>query len=1058
MPCTARSNKEGFTLVEMMIALFVGALLILISYNVLVTQNKAADAQNSYINAQQNSRVAIESMEKELRLAGLNVDDFNGQPIFIDAAPYQVVFNSDISRGVSGVLGMTVNQSLMLHDGTQYTPGIYPGEKIGSLLRYNNNAETIKYTLDQNDNGIVDQSDRYMETRNPEDYALYREENGTRKDIIAYGIRGKETYPDGQFPQPMFKYWGDYNSDGVVTLWGDNDGDGVLSQAEVAALGAVPQAGLDKIIDVEITVEAESDLMDAGYSGPHSMAGAPRQYRSVIMTSKVRPRNVATSSANFHACGDPPGAPSSLSAVDTPTDDGRSITLSFNASPDELGGEEDVHKYTIYRRNASDQNWACIGSKVVTGNSSYNYDDDESTLAGGPEIGESYYYFVTAWDCRPQESSPSNTAGPVQPIPNGPAPPTVVNAYDTPCDDIDEVSVNISKSPDDLASGGNVSKYRIYRGDESGNLASKTIIGSISADGSNHYTFLDNPTYNIGGIPPASGESYYYAAVAVGATADSVYSVPSNEYGPVYYSGTISACRLTGVYDYPDDEGDALAITWKSSPSEECTPNEVVSYTLKRMAVYETEWTVVYTTPTTGVANYSYVDDDLNRGTKYTYCVWTMGASDAVPSNEKSGIPLSNTDLEPPVNLAAEDILCDATGAINVTFEHSPQDIPASGSVDYYKIYRRQELTTYQVVGHAAADGSDSYLFVDGTENNPGSPPIIGEFYYYQATSVDSVNSRESAPSNEGYTMSDGEPGAPRITSAVDTPADAGKSITVTFDRSADDGHCTNNVIIYKIYRETDEHAAFNHLVGELTAVGQTAYTFYDDEIFSYDPPVDGIGYYYVVRAVEAGGEESVNSNIFGPVYSISQDPSSYIVFQDDFETDKGWIHGENRTQDDWQRGTPMGNGGADHGNPDPSSAYSGSNVFANDLGASGWNGDYQNNVDNYLMTPAGQLDCSGHTNLVLQFQRWLNVEQPAYDQAEIYISTNGHSGPWTRIWQNPNEITDNSWVFMEIDISNWADGESDVAIAFSLKTDGGYVYSGWNIDDFVIREKANNP
>jgi len=1050
--------ENGFTLVEMMIALFVGALLIMISYNVLVTQNKAADAQNSYISAQQNARVAIESMEKEIRLAGMNIDDFNGQPIFVDAAPYQIIFNSDISRGVSGVLGMTVNQSLSLHDGTQYSPGTFPEENIGSLLRYNNNAETIRYTLDRDDNGIVDQSDRYMQTRNPEDYALYREENGTRKDIIAYGIRGRENYPDGQFPQPLFKYYGDYNSNGVVTLWGDSNGDGMLSQPEIAALTAVPQAQLDKIIDVEITVEAEAGVMDAGYAGPHSMAGSPRNYRSVVMTSKVRPRNVATSSANFHACGDPPAAPVNLSAADTPVDDGRSITLNFDGSNDELAGEEDVDKYAIYRRKSSEQQWKCIGSKVVTGISTYTYDDNSSTLAGGPELGESYYYYVTAWDCRPQESAPSNTAGPVQPVPNGPAPPVIMNAYDTPCDDIDEVTVQLAKSADDISSGGNVSHYRIYRGTERGDLNSKTIIGSITADGSNHYTFLDNATFNMGGLPPSSGESYHYAAVAVGASADSVPSIPSNQYGPVYYSGSISSCRITGVYDYPDDEGDALAIAWNASPSEECVPSDVVSYTLKRMAVYETEWTVVYTTSTTGMASYSYVDDGLQRGTRYTYCVWTVGSEGAVPSNEESGIPLSNTDLEPPVNLIAEDILCDATGAVNVTFEHSPQDIPAGGSVDYYSIYRRQELTTYQVIGQVVADGSDSYLFEDGPDTNPGSAPVIGEFYYYQATAVDSSNSRESAPSNEGYTMSDGEPGAPRITAAYDTPADAGKSITVTFDRSADDGHCTNNVIVYKIYRETEETAAFAHLVGELTAVGQTDYTFYDDEIFSYDPPVDGLGYYYAVRAVETGGEESVNSNIFGPVYSISQDPSSYIVFQDDFETDMGWVHGENRTQDDWQRGTPMGNGGLEHGNPDPSSAHSGSSVYANDLGASGWNGDYQNNVDNYLMTPAGDLDCSGHSNLVLQFYRWLNVEQPAYDQAEIYISTAGHSGPWTMIWQNPGEITDNSWVFMEIDISEWADGESNVAVAFSLKTDGGYVYSGWNIDDFVIREKANNP
>jgi hypothetical protein len=95
---------------------------------------------------------------------------------------------------------------------------------------------------------------------------------------------------------------------------------------------------------------------------------------------------------------------------------------------------------------------------------------------------------------------------------------------------------------------------------------------------------------------------------------------------------------------------------------------------------------------------------------------------------------------------------------------------------------------------------------------------------------------------------------------------------------------------------------------------------------------------------------------------------------------------------------------------------------------------------------------------VVVQFYRWLNVEGPAYDQAYVEISTNGAAGPWSQVWRNPSEITDNSWVFVELDISSWADGESNVAIRFRLKTDGQSTYAGWNIDDFVVREKVILP
>jgi hypothetical protein len=301
--------------------------------------------------------------------------------------------------------------------------------------------------------------------------------------------------------------------------------------------------------------------------------------------------------------------------------------------------------------------------------------------------------------------------------------------------------------------------------------------------------------------------------------------------------------------------------------------------------------------------------------------------------------------------------------------------------------------------------------------------------------------------------MSDGEPAAPRITQAIDTPLDAGNSITLTYDASADDGHCTRNVITYKIYRQTSATGGFSNLVGSKTANAAASYTFYDDRTYSSDVPLNGVAYYYVVRAYD-GTKESVNSNIIGPVYSIAQNPTSYLVFTDDFETNKSWTHGQIRTEDDWQRGKPNGKGGQSYGRNDPTSAHGGTNAWGNDLGTGSADGHYSNNVENWLMTPIGALDCRGHVHMVLQFYRWLNVEGPAYDQAVVEISTNGASGPWTSVWQNASSITDNAWTFVQLDISQWADGKQKVAIRFRLKSDGAHYYAGWNIDDVVVREK----
>jgi hypothetical protein len=114
------------------------------------------------------------------------------------------------------------------------------------------------------------------------------------------------------------------------------------------------------------------------------------------------------------------------------------------------------------------------------------------------------------------------------------------------------------------------------------------------------------------------------------------------------------------------------------------------------------------------------------------------------------------------------------------------------------------------------------------------------------------------------------------------------------------------------------------------------------------------------------------------------------------------------------------------------------------------------NNVENTLRTPV--LDCWGHSNVVIQFYRWLNVEGPAYDQAYVEVSNNGTSGPWNVVWQNPSAITDNAWVFVQLDISQWADQDDNVVVRFRLKSDGLRAYAGWNIDDFVVRERPVAP
>ena len=162
------------------------------------------------------------------------------------------------------------------------------------------------------------------------------------------------------------------------------------------------------------------------------------------------------------------------------------------------------------------------------------------------------------------------------------------------------------------------------------------------------------------------------------------------------------------------------------------------------------------------------------------------------------------------------------------------------------------------------------------------------------------------------------------------------------------------------------------------------------------------------------------------------------VQYSYDLGTDPGWT-----TENQWAWGTPTGGGGA-YGNPDPTGGHTGSNCYGYNL-----SGDYPNNLDEAHLTTTA-IDCSTLNTVELKFWRYLNVEQPSYDHAYVRVSSDGTN--WTQVWTNASEVTDNGWSQVEYDISAVADGQSTVYVRWTMgDTDGGWRYSGWNIDDVEI-------
>ncbi len=234
---------------------------------------------------------------------------------------------------------------------------------------------------------------------------------------------------------------------------------------------------------------------------------------------------------------------------------------------------------------------------------------------------------------------------------------------------------------------------------------------------------------------------------------------------------------------------------------------------------------------------------------------------------------------------------------------------------------------------------------------------------------------------------------------------------TATYNASGGSGSYT--------YSVSNSNATINSTTGELEAITQgTVY----------------------ITATDANGCSATKT------LGIKSTPLCQTIFSDDFDGNVGgmpsrvsgdWSH-NGSGQDDWQFGAPAGKC------DDPSSAHSGANVMGNDIGETGWNGCYSNNVRNYVIS--SHFDLTGYEDPELHFYRWLNVRNG--DDAEIYV--NCDSG-WEMVDSQTN-VRDNSWQeIVMVAGAQSCDDHGDVQFAFLLDSNGNNTTGGWTIDDVVL-------
>jgi type IV pilus assembly protein PilW len=113
-PFSAYASSDGFTLVELMIVLVIMAMAAGASYSILYGLSRSYTGQNVVADTQQDMRVGIDYMIRDIRMAGLDPLR-TGQPGVVDAQPNRFSFTAD--RNMDGDPDDTGEQITFVYSG-----------------------------------------------------------------------------------------------------------------------------------------------------------------------------------------------------------------------------------------------------------------------------------------------------------------------------------------------------------------------------------------------------------------------------------------------------------------------------------------------------------------------------------------------------------------------------------------------------------------------------------------------------------------------------------------------------------------------------------------------------------------------------------------------------------------------------------------------------------------------------------------------------------------------------------------------------------------------------
>jgi len=375
---TETTPRQGFTIIELLIAMSVTLVLIALAAPLYRAQTRAVGRTSGRTDAKRSSEFAADAVDQDLRNTGVGV--FDGQPLVVRTAADAITFNANmVTARVADLVAVFYDQdadSTALSSLSSATAVTLPNSSVTyPTTSYISNAETISYYA------VADTATAPVAGASM--YTLRRKVNRQAEEIVA---RNLMRYTG----QPIFRYF-------------KRAANGVLSEippGQLPLMHSVPKHG-------SAADSGSAALIDSVAIVRLNLISVYRDPRGGAVIDSLQ-RNVRLANQGLlqrSQCGEVPLVPGVPALASIVISGLNAVRLTWASSVDELSGERDVEMYAIYRRVFGTMDWnEPLANIPGAGLATLNYTD--STVLPATR----YEYAISALDCTPAPSALTATS------------------------------------------------------------------------------------------------------------------------------------------------------------------------------------------------------------------------------------------------------------------------------------------------------------------------------------------------------------------------------------------------------------------------------------------------------------------------------------------------------------------------------------------------------------------------------------------------------------------------------------------------------------------------